>query len=1407
LGTRAQALSAYFSVSFLDRLRVDPTVSGSVLCDASTAAVLSVDIEGSCLLAERLGNRGAAGAEELGRVLNHCLAPLVDLVILGGGDVVKFAGDGLIAMWRVAAGHDDEPERGHTAGLHDACLRAVQTALMLQIELLRQQAEDADNPIRIRTGVGSGRLEISYVGGEGQVWEEALAGSALEEACAAERAAAPGRVVAGPRATELIAARCKGSRLADGFFLVHDVTWSIDASALERPAVDARAAETLDRHVVEAVSSRLDAGCDDWLSDHRPITTMFVSLASPARAGLDALNGAVRSMQRVLARAEGTFVRAGIGARGPTVLAAFGLPPFAHEDDAVRAVGAALDIRAAIVADGLTCSIGMTTGRSFCGVVGSEHRREYTMLGESVNLAARLMDHAAGAILCDRGVIERAGRRVRWDASEEIRVKGRTRPVVVARPSSLERRPTVPMATMIGRESERNELSSRLDALRNDATTSIVILEGEAGIGKSRLVVDLVERGRAADGVRTVEGAADALHAWMPYHAWSSIFAKLLDVDDPTADAAVLRERATARLESLLARQDPDDHAPRDLVPLVEAVVPLGFEETTRTALMSEQARGDGTRSLLIRILAAAAAESPLLLVLEDAHWLDSASWGLARLVVSRVEPLLLVLASRPLTKPCPEELEIRGDPRTYVLPLSALERDDALAVVSARLGVQELPREVADFVIARAGGRPFFLEQLALALRDAGALVHHGGRCRLAPEISDLASLELPESAEGVVRSRIDRLPSSPKLVLKLASVLGRSFDLAALQAIHPAYPRADALVADLDLLEREELIELEGTGVGAARRFKHVITQTVAYAEMLIAWRRQLHHAAARWYESTVPAESRSPLAVIAHHRLLAIDPDHPDLGDLAFTLDALERAGLDAFERYANREALRHFSSALRLRGDRVAVADGERVARWHRYAGEAQFRLGEPAAARDHLLACLRHLGEKPPTGALRLPWRLAEEAGRQVWRRLVATRLGRVGTGRNDDACTEIAGAYELLGLVLYLMNQRAPSLLANLRALNLAELGPPAVELATSAGTAGMSLGIVSGRRVADTYFDLALAAARTLGDRYAHGRVLHMRGFYLLGQGSWEDSKDALETAAREFDELGEERWREMVVLSLGNLHYMHRRFEESLPLYDEAARTSRERGDVQSEAWSAIGTAGALLALGRIDRCLETIASMESWLTRSFKRLSDRGSEFSITAIHAAAWLRRGQPARALETLERAERISAEGQLPMYYALPGYALTAGLRLELLEHTTLAGVDRRRARSLARNAVAELWRFSRFFPIAHAEAWLCRGRLQWLLGRPAAARRSWEEALEAAQRFDMRYEEGLASFEIGNHEHDDDRLRMECLTRARDSFAIAGCAWDLARVEGVLRGVPDADDRTRALGQESPAT
>ncbi|NJN99294.1 MAG: AAA family ATPase, partial [Anaerolineales bacterium] len=472
-------------------------------------------------------------------------------------------------------------------------------------------------------------------------------------------------------------------------------------------------------------------------------------------------------------------------------------------------------------------------------------------------------------------------------------------------------------APLIGRSTERMLLTGQLQALLRGNAGGAVLIEGEAGIGKSRLVADLLQQAQA-QGVTCLIGGGEAIEQSTPYHAWRPLFQQLFKLD----------HRATAGSIPALLTSKPDLAR---LAPLLNTILPLGLPENELTRQMSGQVRADNTRDLLLNLLQEATAQTPALLVLEDAHWLDSASWALTRLVSQRVPGALLVVATRPLSAPLPIEYsQLLQTPGLQRLTLEALSPEETLTLVCQRLGANNLPDPVATLIRTKAEGHPFFSEELAYALRDSGLIQIEAGECRLVSEMGAFDSVILPDTVEEVITSRIDRLNPSQQIILKVASVIGRTFLVELLRDIHPNQAEKPRLPTHLGKLAQLDITQLDHPEPDLTYTFKHAITREVAYNLMLFDQRRDLHRAVAEWVEHTYAADLPPFYALLAHHWSQALGTWSNGSGSVTKAIDYLEKAGEQALRGYANQEAVRFLGEAVVISETHFESKQGRRGA---------------------------------------------------------------------------------------------------------------------------------------------------------------------------------------------------------------------------------------------------------------------------------------------------------------------------------------------------------------------------------------------------------------------------------------------------------------------------------------------
>jgi hypothetical protein len=907
----------------------------------------------------------------------------------------------------------------------------------------------------------------------------------------------------------------------------------------------------------------------------------------------------------------------------------------------------------------------------------------------------------------------------------------------------------------VGRTAERDQLDEELRRLARSAGTraTVAVVEGEAGVGKSRLVDELA--GRAREGGLTVAaGGGDAVEHSTPYYAWREVFAGLAPVA-----AGDLQARRRAVLDLL----GPDPEA-RELAPLLDAVLALDQAETPGSAGLTAPGRAEETRELLVRLLRAALGGAPAVIVLDDAHWMDSASWALALAVSRRIAPLLLVLVTRP-----EPELAARDDgsgsaaarllraPGTRRVRLGPLPPDDAEALVCQSLGVAAVPSAVASLVWQKAEGNPLFVQELAFALRDAGLVEVVDGACRLSPGV-DVGSLVLPDTVQGVITSRLDRLPPAQQLTLKVASTIGRVFAFRILRDVHPVRDSAARLADDLTALERASLTVLDEPEPELTYLFKHVVIQETAYHLMLVSQRRQLHRAIAEWYERSHDGDLELLAPLLAYHWRAAEVP--------AKAIDHLERAGAQALGSGAYQEAVRFFSGALELDGSTRAVPAGAKAgagtaqapdaptirrARWEHQLGDAYHGLGQLGPEREHLHAALALLNRRMPASGRRLAtgllWQATQQARNRLWPRSVVAR-----SPQARAALLEAAEVYERLNVLLFYANRRAETVHAAVKGLNLAEASGSPAAVARLTASCGLSIGGVPLHRLAAGYVRRGLVAAQATAEPLTRAWALQVSAVHGVGVGRWQQAGVQLEEAAAILEPLGDRRRLAEVAALRSLVAYLQGGFARAAGLLAELGRSGRQTGDSQVQSWALAGQAAVALRTGDLERAALLL------------------EERQAPALAALLELRRGRWQAVRGAIRPALEWAEAAPIKSYW-FELYAMTAEAAVGLWEWDRgQRDGGEAASRAAARRAVRRLRRYARAFPIGQPRWLLCHGLAAWVAGRPAPARRAWRRSLAAAGRLGMPYDQLLAHDLLARR--GEEAERGDHLARARELSA-----------------------------------
>ncbi len=1340
----AHELARFVPAGVLEATVRDPQALRAPTHDRFDAAIMFADISGFTRLSEHLAEKGATGVEDLTRILNSFFGRLIDIIHAHGGDVAKFAGDALHAVWKV-----DEQTT-----LQDRTRVAAQCALTARDELLGFALEGGGT-LSLRIGVGAGAVDFVTLGGVLGRWEFGICGPPVMEAAASAAHSEPGAVVSGPAAWALLSPHCRGAERGAEGAILQAVNSPLPLTPLVRVDPPEDVASRLLAYIPAAIHQRLAAQQSAWLGELRWLTVLFVNLPDlHSKTPLHTMQLAMRSLQEGIYRFEGSVNKLSIDEKGVTLVAALGLPPLSHEDDPTRGVRTAMEVRSRLDALGWRGSIGVTSGRVFCGTIGNAQRCEYTIIGAVVNLAARLMQAADGGILCDSTTQTGTGEKLAYQPLIPIRVKGKTNLVPVFRPMGQGRDAVNPhnVRPMVGRVEEQRLLQSWMEALSAERRGGSVIIGGEAGIGKSRFVALIRERA-ATLHLRLLHGAADAIERTTPYYAWRSVFRDLLGIRS--------NEEAVPRLEHLL-KNDPQLAR---LSPLLGVVLGVSLPDNEVTTHIAGASRITSTNDLLVGLLSRAAQSRPHLLIVEDCHWLDSASWSLVGRVAHEVGSLLLVLVTRPLAEPFPREyLQLTTNPDTRKVTLIPLGAEESLQLACQRLGVDALPEAAAELIRTRAQGNPFFSEELAFALRDSGMLKIEQRTCRLADDC-DLANLSFPETVQGVVTSRIDRLEPAAQLTLKVASVIGRVFSCRLLKDVFPLDGGALNSGVQLEELVRHNLTLLDSPPPNHAHIFRHVITQEVAYNLMPPTQRSQLHRSVALWYEDKEKDQLATFYPLLAKH--------WSNAGDVAKAIDYLEKSADDALRHFANQEACKFLQQAIDLDRRTPGYADDFRRACWHRQLGEALYGLGEIPQSLESFREALRLLHQPLPTGAVRSLAGCLSEFARQLAHRILPARSFRQ-EGPAARITLEAARAYERVAQICYLNNAKTETIHAALKSLNLAERVGPCRELARGYAHAGVVFGLLMMHGTARANAARARETAEFVNEPPCTAYVEFVRALYWITVGRWEDAESNTKTAIRIAGETGEHRRYFESAFTLAVVYLRRGEPQRSAEVSAEMTAAARRYRLPQETLWGlSWQLATELVASARPDFERELRTEITAWLPAHAAEipLADHILGFGLTAW--AHW-RAGDHEAALAAAAAAESVITRTSQIANYLLPAFSALAHFYFARASGAAPGSAELKEMTDRLVKTCRTLRDFRLMYPVAEPTACLHIGRLHWLKGRAARATREWQRGIEAASKLVMPHDEALLHREAALRSPPG-KVASGHATRARELFAQVG--------------------------------
>jgi predicted ATPase/class 3 adenylate cyclase len=855
-----------------------------------SAAALFADVSGFSAMTDSLMEHGQHGAEVLATVMRTVFDPLVASVYEQGGFVASFAGDAFTALFPIADGHSMTSTARHA-------LAAAWSIQERMAAVSRQDTPYGLFEILVKVGLDLGWANWGIVNSDdGRRAAYYFQGPVVDGSAEAEKGARAGEIVSTVPFYKQIAAVAAGepagSSAAEKFRLT-SITAELPApQPIDRPAAKL---DSVARFVPREIITQVHGG------EFRQAISLFISLPTVRTEAQLAIF--IKTLFSGQDHYGGFFNRLDFGDKGANLLLFWGAP-LAFENDVERALNFILDLQSQTA---VPISAGITSHIAHAGFIGSELREEYTCYGRGTNLAARFMTAAPrGEIWVDENIAWRARAHFDIEFVEERSFKGFAQAQKVY--ALFERGETDTAfyeGELVGRERELQQLADFERPLFDGHFGGVLVILGEPGAGKSRLAHEFFNRDRRADPRSAATGPQRFLcqtdeilrESLNPFRYWLKQY---FGISEGLAESR--NKRSFNRQIDRLIEDCADHYLASELDrtrSFLAALVGLHWPDSLYEQL-DGQSRYENTFTALISLLRAESREQPVVLFIEDSHWLDDDSKAfLVRLVEA------LAINPYPLAILATARLESTGLPLREIVACQEIELAGLPREALASLAAGHLKGPIAppllDLLERRAEGNPFFAEQIMHYMEEEG-LLEHGEDGWQATMVGD--SL-LPADVRTMLVARLDRLSHSVREVVQTAAVLGREFEVRLLtRMLGPA-------VSDLQpLIEEAEHRDIWSTLSQLRYIFKHALLRDAAY-RMQVRTRRQELHALALDSLERLYADDLSPAyGELAHHAEQA--------RLVRKALGYLLLAGDEAGRNYANAEAISYYDRALEIGG---------------------------------------------------------------------------------------------------------------------------------------------------------------------------------------------------------------------------------------------------------------------------------------------------------------------------------------------------------------------------------------------------------------------------------------------------------------------------------------------------------
>jgi len=1077
---------------------------------------------------------------------------------------------------------------------------------------------------------------------------------------------------------------------------------------------------------------------------------------------------------------------------GDGVLALFGAP-IALEDAPQRALRSALAIHSEIekfnwkrkATDPIKMRIGIHTGPVVVGTLGNDLRVEFKAVGDTVNLASRMEGFAEpGTTYVTEDTFKLTEGLFRFEAVGEKAVKGKESAVSVYRLLSAKKdtyRPRLGLersiySEMVGRDNELSKLELQVLKATN-GEGSVVNIIGEAGIGKSRLVAELKNR-EVMKRVFLFEGRAISTGSNLSFHPIIDLLKQWAHIGEDDSGTAAL-----SKLEAAISRVAPEDI--QEVLPFVATL--MGMKLSGRYAERVKDIEGEALEKLILKnmrdLIIKATELKPHVIVMEDLHWADMSSieqmQSLFRL--AETQRIVFINVFRPGHKETGdrivETLKERYANRYVEIVVQPLNEKMSETLINNMLQIKGLKHSVIDQIVERSDGNPFFIEEVVRSFIDHGAVVQKDGAFEVTEKMERMV---IPHTINDVLMARIDRLEEKTRDLVKVASVIGRSFFYRILKEMTKTIEDIDNRLAYLQEIqlfrERKRMEEIEYL-------FKHALAQEAAYESILHEMRKELHLKVADSIEKVFKERLHEFYGMLAYHYSKGEDLDKAE--------EYMIKAGEEAMGSSASHEALRYYQEALRLYLHKYGeTADPEKLAMLEKNIANALFNKGEFEDAMDYFDRALKRWGIRPPKNKILVVAKALFDLFVVILKLYVASKKSRKVPTQKDRDIFNLSRK-KCLALAILNPMRMVAEVLGDIKRILKFDLGK--IESGYDTLLSGVGIFSATGLsyRIGNMFLNYGERSIDKNNPRELFQLKVHrdIQNYY---SGRWDDIQDYDESLTDENLRIGL-FWEISYYLFIhSELRIYKGLFNEVYPLSNKLSRMYDNYEYKQAKQFQ--------LTIEPIVFIQKMAPSDALKAVKKYELLFKIGSDMmaiSFLGLKAFVQILIGDYDTAKKSVRQAEIISKEQPIVHPFVSQGSLFARfDLTIRMLEEALLSNEEStvsRYRKQAKKNGKRLIQNTKKFVPGRPRTLHIC-GRYYWLIGKQKRAIKLWKKAIEEAERLNQRPDLARTYMEIGKRFLEEKSKYKELngisaeeyLEKARTMFQEMDLQWDLDELEKI---------------------